>query len=391
MSRRHTTLCREGWSYLLLVAAISLFAVLRDENLMLIVAGVLSAPLLLNWVLARRNLRGVRVRREWAGDGWAGQWLRVHVTVENTGRRGGVWALIVNDGYRAVITEQATVYRASVPFSYIGHGAAVRQTYEVRLPDRGRYVAGPMTLSSRFPFGLVRCTLPLEEAREIVIYPRLGELSATWLRSQVTPGRGTAGTRRPGRAPGDTFAVREWRPGDSSRWIHWRKSARYGELIVRQFEQTGDRQLAIVLDLWQPTAAEPSAKQAVEDAISFAATLLASACQGPSRRLLLGIAGDPISRLAGRTSPLYLKEASHRLALAQASHEDRRMELWESLQRDLDGGTAVLLVSTRTMEMEQNGAWQQVIDRFAGQSAESGVQTMRTGEPAFAEAFRVGS
>ena len=84
---RHTTLCPEGWCFLLLIGAILLLAIIRDENLMLIVAGMLIAPLWLNWYLARRNLRHVSVQRELAGDARAGGWLRVHLCVRNDRRR----------------------------------------------------------------------------------------------------------------------------------------------------------------------------------------------------------------------------------------------------------------------------------------------------------------
>ena len=46
----------------------------------------------------------------------------------------------------------------------------------------------------------------------------------------------------------EVFGVREFRPGDSLRRIHWRSTARHGELIVTEFEPPGARTLAIYLD-----------------------------------------------------------------------------------------------------------------------------------------------
>jgi uncharacterized protein (DUF58 family) len=46
----------------------------------------------------------------------------------------------------------------------------------------------------------------------------------------------------------ELFGVREYRPGDSLRRIHWRSSARHGELIVREFEPPGVQTLGILVD-----------------------------------------------------------------------------------------------------------------------------------------------
>jgi hypothetical protein len=46
----------------------------------------------------------------------------------------------------------------------------------------------------------------------------------------------------------ELFGVREYRPGDSLRRIHWRSSARHGELVVREFEPPGVQTLGIFVD-----------------------------------------------------------------------------------------------------------------------------------------------
>lgn len=46
----------------------------------------------------------------------------------------------------------------------------------------------------------------------------------------------------------ELFGIREYRPGDSLRRIHWRSSARHGELVVREYEPPGMRTLAILVD-----------------------------------------------------------------------------------------------------------------------------------------------
>jgi uncharacterized protein (DUF58 family) len=64
------------------------------------------------------------------------------------------------------------------------------------------------------------------------------------------------------------FGVREYRPGDPLRRIHWRSSARHGELIVREFEPPGVQTLGIFCDPSPPTreAADQIARLAASEA-----------------------------------------------------------------------------------------------------------------------------
>ncbi len=86
--------------------------------------------------------------------------------------------------------------------------------------------------------------------------------------------------------------LRDYRSGDSPRWIHWRTSARRGELMVKEFEQQNEQDLAILIDPWLPrTKASPEQREAMEQAISFAATLCLETCRYQGRRLVLGWTG----------------------------------------------------------------------------------------------------
>jgi uncharacterized protein (DUF58 family) len=66
----------------------------------------------------------------------------------------------------------------------------------------------------------------------------------------------------------EMFGVREYRPGDPLRRIHWRSSARHGELIVREFEPPGVQTLGIFCDPAPPTpeAADQIARLAASEA-----------------------------------------------------------------------------------------------------------------------------
>jgi uncharacterized protein (DUF58 family) len=89
-----------------------------------------------------------------------------------------------------------------------------------------------------------------------------------------------ARARRLGDAPqqklgrrGEFFGLREYREGDDSRGIHWRSSARGGRLLVRELEEDAQRRVILQVDNAVADAADPTQIDALEDAVSHAASL----------------------------------------------------------------------------------------------------------------------
>ncbi len=97
-----------------------------------------------------------------------------------------------------------------------------------------------------------------------LVLPRFTALAARphvrELEASVAAPRAGSGT--------EMFGVREYRPGDPLRRIHWRSSARHGELIVREFEPPGVQTLGIFCDPSPPTpeAADQIARLAASEA-----------------------------------------------------------------------------------------------------------------------------
>ena len=89
MFRLQTTIRREGWYYLLILAVVFGGAVFKEVNLLLILAGMLLGPLLLNWEAVRTNLRGLRIERKLPPGLSAGDRLSVTLSLTNARRRLG--------------------------------------------------------------------------------------------------------------------------------------------------------------------------------------------------------------------------------------------------------------------------------------------------------------
>ena len=86
MLRPRTTIRREGWFYLLIVAVVFGGAMFKEVNLLLILAGMLLGPVLLNWQTVGANLRGLHVARKLPRGLSAGDRLSVSLTLMNARR-----------------------------------------------------------------------------------------------------------------------------------------------------------------------------------------------------------------------------------------------------------------------------------------------------------------
>ena len=146
-------------------------------------------------------------------------------------------------------------------------------TVEHELPTerRGIYQVGPLTVRRGDPIGLARRGDTTSELAQLIVYPYI---------HTITPF--PAGMRRDleglpsGEAAegGITFSnLREYVPGDDLRLVHWRSSARVGELMVRQNIDVHRPGTTVILD----TSADVYDDESFEDAVRAAASVIAAA------------------------------------------------------------------------------------------------------------------
>lgn len=389
---RRTAWCREGFYYLLVVAFVFLAAMIADMNLLMILAGMLAGPLWFGYRWVGLTLRDIVVARRLPPTVGAGDPLVVAVEVHNQRGDLGSWALVVEEPVERISTGQV-VARPVVFFPYVPAGQSRVRAYRGQIPQRGRYRFGPFRVSTRFPFGFFRRVLSVGSAQELTVYPRLGRLTQQWLRRHHESFEGAERREhRHGEAWGDFYGVRPWRLGDSRRLIHWRSSARRGALVVRQFEQQRNRDLAVLVDLWQPAAPEPSHLENVELAVSFAATIVAEACRRGGSDLIFATTSSPESVLRGTASAALVREVMEALATVEASPEDRLSALAEHASGRIDRGTEVVLITTRPLGRRDGRALPDRLAALDGEPARrhllSQVRVVSTDGPQLYEYFQ---
>ena len=303
---------REGLYYLGLMAALLVGSFLGGDNLLMLVVALMIGLWLLNASASDMLLWRCDVRRKVPDRVMAGEVLSVEVIVENRKRLVPSWLVLASDQ----IENDVEMLESRVLFARVPGGDCRSGYYRLRPGRRGRYRLGPIELSTRFPLGLVERGLVFNRPEELLVYPRLGRVSASWYQGQVeTAGAVPRRARRGGGADDQLQRLREFRSGDNPRAVHWRTSARRGELMVREFDQHQHQHLDLVLDLWQPSRPTRSDRQRVELAVSLAATLCVETLrQSSGSRVALTVWGEGVSELSGLVGPTGVNELLDLLA-----------------------------------------------------------------------------
>lgn len=144
--------------------------------------------------------------------------------------------------------------------------------YTLVTRSRGRFRTGPLLVRSTDPFGLVTYDRQFSATSEVMVTPRIHPLGAL----SASGGGGNTGDSRPqrvGTIGSDDVLVREYRHGDDVRRVHWRSTARRGELMVRREEQAFDPSATILLDSRAMAHAGEAPDSSFEWAVSAAASV----------------------------------------------------------------------------------------------------------------------
>ena len=223
-------------------------------------------------------------------------------------------------------------------------------------PRRGRYVLEPLEACCGFPLGLADCRRTLQESEEIVVLPRLGLLRRGALRRHLqrhspTLGKSKAFPQRHPSAQTDFHGLRVFHPGDSPRWIHWRTTARRGELMIKEFEEMPSDNLILIVDPYLDSLLPPAQTEAnLELALRLAATICWEWNRQKGDRMILGIAGaDPYVR-GGLTSRELAVDMLQHLAVETGGPTSRLDLFLEKMSAVNLPPASVLVVSTHPCE-----------------------------------------
>jgi uncharacterized protein (DUF58 family) len=237
-----TGLTTRGRSFLAAGVAAAVCAYVLGQSDLLRVGALLAVlPLVCTTVLYRTRYRVAGSRRLSPSRVPAGSESRVHLRMDNVSRL-PTGLLMLQDRVPYVLGP-----RPRFVLDRVEAGGRREVSYRVRSDLRGRYPLGPLQLRLTDPFGMCELSRSFSTYDTLTVIPRVEPLPSVRLTGEAK-GYGDGRQRSLALAGEDDVIPRGYRHGDDLRRVHWRSTARYGELMVRREEQPQRARCTVLLD-----------------------------------------------------------------------------------------------------------------------------------------------
>ena len=183
----------------------------------------------------RRNIMRLRVEIEVPDEIYAGTVLPVKVILSNDKR------FMPSFLIRVKVDDSETL------FPVIDKAARIAGIAHIAFPERGRHQIDNFYISSVFPFNFFTRFRRLDTDVDVIVFPAPKKCSLQSLFAGEKSSRGDRTFDRSG-FEAEILSIRNYRYGDPQKYIHWKASARTGELKTKELSSLSHRPLIIDFD-----------------------------------------------------------------------------------------------------------------------------------------------
>ena len=298
--------------------------------------------LVLARLTAYRGLLGLRASREVFPSAFEGDPVRVRLGLENRSRR-DAWLVELIDSFGPSLSDRQALV-AGGPLR-----PRRRRTLAYRaLCSRswGEYRIGPLVLATGDPLGLFRASRTFFQLDTFTVFPRVHPVAALdRLGARPTAATHEHTTPRAGQSLA-YLGVREYRPGDDMRRIHWPATARRGALTVKEYERDLVPYFTLFLDLDRRARAGMGRKSTLEYLVRTAASIVWTATTRGDVVQVIAEGGAPLLVPPGR-GELHATRCLYELVRC---HQEGPLDLFDLVERHrtrIPEGSALALLLGR--------------------------------------------
>lgn len=317
------------------ITAVLCGIVLGERDLVRLGFVIALVPLLTVWLLRRTSGELTLVRTLEARQLTAGETVRVSLDVHNAGRRTDL--LMLRDALPTSLGEQPRFLLEPLDPDH-----SRRLHYDLTAVRRGRYQLGPAQVRVAEPFGMLERRRQFVGTDTLLVTPRTVPLPATALAGTWT---GSGDHHLQALVGGGTpdVTIRDYRRGDDQRLIHWRSTARTGELMVRREEQPRQSRCTLLLDNRQVAHRGSGADSSFEAAVVAAASAVVHLTQqGYQVRLLTAAGEQRAMRWRDGSTAVDVRAHLEQLAVLPLNTADRLAADWG--EEGLQGGLVLAVL-----------------------------------------------
>ena len=249
----------------MLIIVLAFFAVSSGWRVLYLLTYVMLTLFVLSWLWARYSLRKLVFHRTApVGRVQVGETFDERLMLDNTSVMPKLWVQIAD---ASTLPSHRAGYVASM-------GGRKRASWRARTvcKQRGRFQLGPVSAASGDPFGLFRRHIYMTKQQELLVLPRVLPITNFVLFSGGLPGRGRS-SQRALQTTTNATTIRDYTVGDALNRIHWRSTAHYNKLMVKEFDLDPALDVWIFLDLNEDVQAGEGEHSTEEYGVTIAATL----------------------------------------------------------------------------------------------------------------------
>ncbi len=244
---RTFALTRRGIGFLIAAVVVFLLAAILSAPALLYATGLLLGLVILAAVHVGTGHSRVRIDRSISPPiADPGQAVQAQLVVTNTSTVPCPEAAWTDRLPSAMIGRAHGVLPALGPAR--APDSSFSATYAVSSSTRGAHTVGPVRLRVMDPFGLVERHRDIGGCHVLTVLPRRHELPPIRPSGSDEDGATRPSPHQVGLGEDDVIA-RSYLPGDALKRLHWKATARRGELMVRQEEQQMNPRAAVLIDL----------------------------------------------------------------------------------------------------------------------------------------------
>ncbi len=269
---RFLRLTRRGLGFSLVVLLIGFCALNTGNNLLILILSALLAALIVSGLVSNLVLHKLAVSLRVPHEIHAGDEVVVRLTLENRKRFFPSFALNLSCGGQEPSSEGVgtglCLSERRFPYVPARRRSSLRSRHRFR--RRGLRVLDGFEVRTGFPFGVLIRGRRLPVQGRITVYPRLLDVRPL-LRRLAENGPGPRERKRRGQG-GGLYKIRDFQGGDSTRFIHWKSTAKLGQLMVKDFLAEDELPAQLLFSRFLPAGDEKS-RQQFERAVSCLASL----------------------------------------------------------------------------------------------------------------------
>lgn len=266
--RRTLGFTREGRYLVAITLGVGFAAINTGNNLLFLVLGMLLSLIVVSGVLSEYTLRALAVTRDLPRQVHAGRPFLTGISLRNRKRRLPSFSIQVED-----IVEGRPIAKKCY-FLKVPAGMSQQTSYRAEFPRRGVYTYEGLRLSTRFPFAFFTKARVVAEPGTVVVLPRVLAVAELPIPVRTLVGELAQLRRGAGR---EFYGLRPLRPGDDARDVHWKRSAREGRLILREYARQASRRIRVQVNDRMPEGIdlkEESISAALDECCDLAASMV---------------------------------------------------------------------------------------------------------------------